>query len=922
MSSDSGNELSFAALDPLLDRALSLSDEELDRFLGTLGQAQREALVELLQDSQSDSLSEISAVAQEVVRQIEQSPDAGNADVNAKAGEWQLKREIGAGGTGQVFYAERHEAEESAGEGNRDAFVQHAAVKVLWSHQVQSQFRDRFLRERRILASIDHPGLARFLDGGLLGDGRPWFAMEYVDGDHIVNFTKALRINERLAMFIQVADTISYAHQRLIVHRDIKPQNILVDPLGKPRVLDFGIAGILGELGTQELTQAQGTPLTLQYASPEQVTGGSVDVASDVYQLGLLLYEILTDRKPYQLDETSLQASIETICNELPLPPSTYAENLDSDLDAIVSKALRKDPAERYPSVAAMADDVRRFIAGRPIAARPQSAWYVLSRFVRRNALSTGIALGSAVALTIATAVSVNNAMKANAEAERSRITQQILADVFEQADPFGEGGAQVTLADALVRAQPTIKEKVANDPRLAWEVNKTLAEIFTNLDLLDMEREALQAAWDAALKLEGDNEPEQLFAIAGLGNILVRTDPSEGVAFLAEHLPPSPSTQRGAVEWLSAKYAEVSAYIRLRDYDRADQGAADMARVAFENDVDSPRTLGRINQLLAGAARRADDIDASDKYWASAVENMRRADAPLGLAVTLSNRALHFGMTKRYEESAAVFQESIEIFRNYETDNTSHANVLRLYAGLLFRMRRPQEAQAALDEALSILDPEKHSYAYFLAQLNRANFAFSVGNTAVAFDAIGKGLQVAVPAFGHESEVTRRMLTVFARLLLFADHPSSAASLVGLDHSHPCTDQNALSVAVEEAVAELAEAPETEGARQSVWRQIERIKSAATRGELQSDGFATAVATYREPPDVFLDALDRYRFLVALTDLAQEIDPTVSAELRTALRTHQALKVQAQNLLSDNKRLRHLVGLLNPEGTDVCESF
>ena len=922
MSDHSDTNLNFATLDRLLDQALCLSDEERERFLAELGETQREALVDLLQEAQSVSLSRISTIAQKVVREVEHSDDNVDTVLDTKAGEWQLKREIGSGGTGQVFYAERHELDGNTGEDNGDAFVQHAAVKVLWSHQVRSQFRDRFLRERRILASIDHPGLARFLDGGLLGDGRPWFAMEYVDGDDIVNFTKARPVNERLALFLEVADTIDYAHQRLIVHRDIKPQNILVDPRGKPRVLDFGIAVILGDLGNQKLTSAQGTPMTLQYASPEQVTGDPIDVASDVYQLGLLLYEMLTGNKPYRLDDTSLQAAVDTIRYESPPPPSRYANNLGSDLDAIVTKALRKDPGARYRSVAAMTDDVRRYIEGRPITARPQSAGYILSRFIRRNALLTSIVTASVVALTFATMFSMNSAMKANAEAERSRITQEILAGVFEQADPFGEGGAEVTLADALVRAKPFIKETVANDPRLAWEVNKTMVGIFTNLDLLDLEREALQAAWDAALTIDGDNETERLFAIAGLGNILVRTDPSEGVSFLAKHLPSSPSTSRSAIEWLSAKYAEVSAYIRLRDYDRADQGAADMARVAREFEIDAPRTLGRIDQLLAGAARRAGNLDTADQHWANAVENMRRADAPLGLAVTLSNYALHYGMTKRYEASAAAFEESIEIFRNHETDNTSHANVLRLYAGLLFRMRRADEAQGALDEALAILDPNEQRYAYFIAQLNRANFAFADGEMEIVFDAIDQGLHVAVPAFGHDSEVTQRMRPVFARLLLFADRPFQAASLANLDDRRSCADRNVLTAAIDEAVVQLADTPETEGARQTVWTEIERLRSAATNGALRSDQLAVALATYRNPPDAFFDALDRYRFIVALSDFARFADAGVSAELHAELERMQAQKARARKLVSDDARLGYLVGLLNPGRTGICESF
>ncbi len=904
MAGDSNDDLSFAALDALLDRALALDENERAAFLDTLGAAQRDALIELLDKTDSDSLERLGGTLQAAI-----GSDQLSADEAKSIGDWQLQKEIGSGGTGQVFYAERREAGDGA-----EPFVQRAAVKVLWSHRVASQFQERFLRERRILASIDHPGLARFLDGGLLDDGRPWFAMEYVDGDDIVEYSRALSTRERLKLFLAVAGTIDFAHQRLIVHRDIKPQNILVDAHGKPRVLDFGIAGLLGEFDDTGLTRAQGTPLTLQYASPEQVTGGSIAVASDVYQLGLLLYEMLAGNKPYSVEETSLQAAIDIICERDPPATSTSNKALDKDLDAIVAKALRKDPADRYPSAAAMAEDVRHFMTGRPIAARPRSNWYVLRCFLRRNALASSIAAVSFVALALATAFSIHQASEARAQASRSLAAQQILADVFEQADPFGEGGANITLADALIRARPMIDAKVADDPRLAWEVNKTLAGIFTNLDLLDLEREAFQAAWDAALALDGDNESERFLAIAGLGNILVRTDPAEGLEFFAEHLPTSPSSARGAVDWLSAKYAETSAYIRLRDYASADQGARDMARVASEFDVDAPRTLGRIDQLMAGAARRAGNIAAADAHWSSAVENMRRADAPLGLAITLSNYALHYGMTERYETSAAAFEESIEIFRNHATDNTSHANVLRLYAGLLFRMRRPGDALAALEEALSILDPEEQSYAYFVAQLTRATMAFASDDVTVAFDAIARGLETAVPAFGYESDVTQRMLPVFSRLLLLADRTADAATLIGIEDPQLCSDEALLAKEVERVAGELADTPDTEAARQT-------LRQSVAGGPLGDEQLAAALASYRNPSDVFLDLLDRHRFITALNERATDTHPDVLLEVDRL----DALQGEARRMLSggdEGVRLDRLLRAVRPGFEGHCQTF
>ena len=871
-------DLSFAALDALLERALEFDETESAAFLDSLEPIRRDALIELLQESASGSLARFGNSIQAAIRREDFAADGTKTTI----GDWQLVREVGSGGTGQVFYAERHEASEGT-----EPFVQRAAIKVLWSYRVASQFRERFLRERRILASLDHPGLARFLDGGLLEDGRPWYAMEFVDGEDIVSYAKSLSVDERLSLFLAVADTIDYAHQRLIVHRDIKPQNILVDERGEPRVLDFGIAGLLGEYENRELTLAKGAPLTLQYASPEQVTSAPIAVSSDVYQLGLLLYEVLAQQKPYALDGVPLRDAVATISQHVPPAPGSVNRELPRDLDAIVGKALRKEPGERYSSAAALAVDVRRFVEGRPVSARPPSKLYVLRCFLRRNALVSVITAVSFVALAAATVFSLQQAAEARAEASRSRATQEILADVFEQADPFGEGGANITLADALIRAQPAIAARVANDPQLAWEVNRTLAGIFTNLDMLELERQAFEAAWDAARRLDGDNEAERFVAIAGIGNILVRTDPAEGVAFFAEHLPAAPSSKRGAVEWLSAKYAETSAYLRLRDTDKVDEGAKAMASVADTFEVDAPRTLGRIDQLQAGAARRAGDVDAADAHWDSAVANMRRADAPLALAVTLSNYALHYGMTGRFDASAAAFEESLDIFRSHETDNTSHANVLRTYAGLLFRMRQPERAQAALDEALAILDPAEQAYAVFVAQLERANFAFASGNIDVAFDAIAEGLGIGATAFGPDADVTRRILPVFARLLLFAGRTSDAARLIGVGDTALCGNDARLADDVERASSRLADSPQTEAAREALQEETDALRVAAAGGALAVAEVDAAMAGYRGQSHVFLDPLDRHRFIAALSTLSAGDNGELRAE-------HERLRLMA----------------------------
>ena len=865
----------FAALDVLLEQALELTGAARDAFVEEQAPATRAALVRLLEQADSPLLAQMSDAVAGIVA------GATAAAPGLVAGDWALRREIGTGGTGQVFYAERRESAPASTGDAQDAFVQQAAVKILWSHRVSTQFRDRFLRERRILASIDHPGLARFLDGGVLEDGRPWFAMEYVEGQDIVTFCNELPIRARLALFAAVAETIDYAHQRLIVHRDIKPQNILVDARGQPRVLDFGIARIVGELDEKELTQAQGTPVTLQYASPEQVNGQAIDVASDVYQLGLLLFEMLTLSKPYAIDPGSLQQAVDTIGRDAPPAPSTRATGLAADVDAIVGKALRKRPRDRYPSAAAMAADVRLYLDGRPIEAKKSSRLYVLSRFLRRNALPVAISATALTALSIATVVALDQAREARAEAERSRATQQILTDVFNQADPFGDGGADVTLAQALVRAKPDIEAKVAADPRLAWDVSRTLAEIFSNLDLLELEREAYEDAWEAARALQGDNERERLYAIAGLGNMQVRSDPAAALEFFAEHLPAAPQRREGALEWLSAKYAQVSAYFRLRDYARADAGAMTMQRVAVEHEIEEPRTLARIEQLLAGAARRAGRLEEADTHWAGAIEHMRRADKPLGLAVLLSNQALHYGMTERFAPAEVAFEESLAIFRAHAPDNTSHANVLRLYAGLRFRQGDPAAALRALDESLAILQPDKQAYAYYVAQQTRARFAFAIGDSERAFDAIERSVQVAAPSFGAGSEVSQRVVPVLARLLLYAGETRLAAQLAGVPVACGVApvDPATLEAAVVDRLQTNDDSP---GA--TLWAEIDRLRPLADTQGLDASTLEEIYGRYRRHPDPFLDPLERRRLLTALSDLA--LDPPPVAELTAELET------------------------------------
>ncbi len=290
---------------------------------------------------------------------------------------------------GSVYLGERADGE----------VKQRAAIKLLRYGSNQPWFRDRFLRERQILATLDHSGIARLLDAGQTADGQPFLAMDYVDGTPIDVYAQDLDLRAKLRLFLQVCDAVSYAHRNLIVHRDLKPSNILVSRSGEPKLLDFGIAKILDASldPNADQTQTRERLLTPEFASPEQVRGGAQTTATDIYSLGAVLYKLLTGRSPHTFASGAPGEIEAAICLQDPQAPSRVNPQIPKDLDYILGKALRKEPGERYPSIDVFADDLRAFLEWRPIRARSGNTWYRTRKFLRRYRVAVG-----AIALTLA----------------------------------------------------------------------------------------------------------------------------------------------------------------------------------------------------------------------------------------------------------------------------------------------------------------------------------------------------------------------------------------------------------------------------------------------------------------------------------------------------------------------------------------
>ncbi|HKD18434.1 MAG TPA: serine/threonine-protein kinase, partial [Thermoanaerobaculia bacterium] len=310
-----------------------------------------------------------------------------------RVGAYALEAEIARGGMGVVYLARRADAE----------FQKKVAIKLMRPGLIGEADLRRFKSERQIAAALDHPNIARLLDGGTTAAGEPYFVMEYVEGRPLLEFCRSHRLppRARLDLFRRICDAVQYAHQHLVVHRDLKPGNILVAEDGTPKLLDFGIAKLMsGPEGITEPTATFERVLTPEYASPEQVRGRPVTTASDVYSLGVILYELVTDEKPYRIESSDPAELVRLVCERDPDRPSTRTAGLSGDLDAIVLKAMRKEPEQRYRSVAALSDDLGRYLEGHPVEARRGSAGYRARKFVRRHRV--GAAATALVVLALA----------------------------------------------------------------------------------------------------------------------------------------------------------------------------------------------------------------------------------------------------------------------------------------------------------------------------------------------------------------------------------------------------------------------------------------------------------------------------------------------------------------------------------------
>lgn len=447
--------------------AADLQPEEQRTFLDAAcgGDAELRAEIEsLLASDRRNGEAIVRAVEGEAAMLLD-DPLSGD-----RVGPYRIVREIGRGGMGAVFLAVRDD----------DEYRKQVAIKVVKPGMDTAEVLGRFRHERQILANLDHPYIAKLLEGGTTSEGRPYFVMDYVEGVPLDVFCRERTpsVKLRCELFLKVCEAVSHAHRNLVVHRDLKPSNIFVTAEGTPRLLDFGVAKLLSpEAGAAITVNAVAQPLTPEYASPEQVRGLSVTTATDVYALGAILYEMLTGERAQSITTRTPAGIDHAVCETDVRKPSLRVRGLDADLDNIILKAMRKEPDRRYQSVDQLAEDIRRHLDGRPVLARQNSFGYRARKFVRRNRAMLAAAATLVVVMVAGTTVSIVQARRAResqARAERSRIAaEQSAAEASRQRS---EAESQRQRAD-LQRSEAESQRQQADLERTRAETERQLAD-------------------------------------------------------------------------------------------------------------------------------------------------------------------------------------------------------------------------------------------------------------------------------------------------------------------------------------------------------------------------------------------------------------------------------------------------------------
>ncbi len=595
----------------------------------------------------------------------------------ARIGAYRVVEPIGEGGMGAVYRAERADG----------SFTKQVALKVIRRGKATPESIRRFEHERQILAQLEHPNIARLVDGGITDDGQPYFIMEYVEGQPIDAYCAEhdLSLQARVDLLVDVCDAVQYAHRRLVVHRDLKPDNILVTEEGTIKLLDFGIAKLLpeDESSTPQHTVAQ--RMTPAYASPEQVQHDAVTPATDVYALGVIAYMLLSGTPPYHFEDHSPTSIAEVILHAVPTRPSTalrtlpqtgdapprpsyISRKLRGDLDAIIMKALKKEPERRYATAGVLLEDFERFRAGHPVQARDDTTWYRTRKFVARNQWAMLAACLALIALLGGSAATLWQAQQATAEAERANQTLDFFLQTFEDIDPshVEAQGGMIAPNDLLGRGMRRA-EQLSDQPRV------------------------------------------QASVLQGLGQLSLSLGAFDTADSLAEQSRTLWATTRGTDDdaYARATLLRAEALLEQRAYDEAEALAQEQTSAKSATLRLQAHTLH--GSILYRQGRSDDAATAYQRALETPGDSLRIAEAQLGL-----------GDVYLWQDSTALalalFEDALNVYQDYSPGSPETAQAHYQLATALQRAERPEDATAHFERALQAYNQAYGSRDYRVA--------------------------------------------------------------------------------------------------------------------------------------------------------------------------------------------------------------
>ena len=766
-----------------------LAGSERDRFLKQRCSDDDElrnlVLKLLVGDAQDDTVREAIGTAANELKNSQTDRFVGTT-----IGAYTVEEHLADGGMGIVYLAHRSDTQ----------FEQTVAIKLLPSRLASDELRRRFRHERQVLAGLQHPNIGMLLDGGETDEGVPYLVMEYIAGTPIDEYcnSRDLTLDQRIALFGDVCAAVQFAHTNLVVHRDIKPSNVLVTNDGVVKLLDFGIAKLVDTPADAGLTMTGSRIFTPRHASPEQVLGETITTASDVYALGLMLYELLAGAFPYEIGPTTSAGTIETvITSETPPPPSRHADasvakRIRGDLDTIVLKCLRKRPEVRYPSVAELTADLDRFLANRPILARPPTPAYLAARFWRRHRVAaTGIAATMVAILvgTIATTVGFVEARKAErtalAEARNAEAISGFLVSLFEESNPNVSAGDERSVREILEQGRERVDRELADTPLVQARVLATLSGVYKGL----AEYENAEVLQRQALALAEVHATDQVDLLATL-----RSDLGDLYRNRGKH-EAAVTILRSAIESFEAADTDINPDwanalsnlgLVLVEMDQRDAGQAkleaalDMRQLLY----DEPHAQIALSMHNLAWFHSRGDLNLAERY---AVEAIAMREAVYGpthprTASTVSLLSRIYLAQERWDDAEREARKGVDIAERIF--DTGHPDLSFAMYELASVLRDKGELEEARELFATIVDWERvslgeDSYDYGMSVKAYANVLADLGEFDLAEALLHQSLAIFEAGPGSARRAWHTTFVAIADVLTRSGRLGEAAELL-----------------------------------------------------------------------------------------------------------------------------------------------